>query len=136
MAVAEAVPVALACDPEDPGSIPDGAVCCYCFLRQGTLPHCYSQSNYIFRECEATLIVGAPIWVPGRLSCQFLLLSTNMLNIAILFLIKIMTCKNPFLLHTQSNQLPSAIAEGNELSNDENTAEDYESDEVNHYNYI
>ena len=59
-----------------------------------------------------------------------------MLNIAILFLIKIMTCKNAFLLHIQSSQLQSAIAEGNELSNDENTAEDYESDEVNHYIYI
>ena len=45
-----------------------------------------------------------------------------------------MTHKNPFLLHIQSSQLPSAIAEGNELSNDENTADDYESDEVNYYN--
>ena len=40
------------------------------------------------------------------------------------------------MLNIQSSQLPSAIAEGNELSNDENTTEDYESDEVNHYNYI
>ena len=49
----------LACDREDPGSVPRWSCCC-CFLEQELYPHCSSLPSCIIGECETTLVVVFP----------------------------------------------------------------------------